>query len=90
MEWWEAPEYESPEERAAVRERARLIAWAIASLSSKQRKLLVLRYVHDLSFVAIGAQFEVSGAAAFKMHARVLRILATRLQERRIHGMEEI
>lgn len=90
MEWWELSEQQSPAERAEAIERARIIAWAIATLDHRQRQLLVLRYVHDLPFAAIGARLAVSGPAAFKLHARVLRILAARLEERNIHGMDQI
>lgn len=81
---------ETPFDRAAAIERARIVAWAIASLSDRQRLLLVLRYVHDEPFSAIGAALDVSAVAAFHMHARTLARLSAALQSRGIDGLDEI
>ena len=79
MEWWEPAQLEAPDERAVRLEQVRLLARAIAALSEQQRRVLVLLYVHDMSFSEVGSALRVSKVAAWKAHQRALDILAAEL-----------
>jgi RNA polymerase sigma factor (sigma-70 family) len=81
---------ETPFDRAAALERARIVASAIAALSDRQRLLIVLRYRYDLSFSAIGTRLEISAPAAHHLHARAIARIAEHLADRSIHGMDAI
>lgn len=57
----------------------RALARAIAALDERQRRILVLVYVHEMSFSEVGERLAVSKVAAWKAHRRALDILASEL-----------
>lgn len=75
----EARDDESPYDLAVRHERARIIARAVSRLSLRQKRVLVLIYVHDLSFADAGAVIGVSKVAVWKAHRRILERLAADL-----------
>lgn len=81
---------ETPFDRAAALERARIVAWAIASLSPRQRVVIVLRYRYELPFAEIGSALDISAPAAHHLHARAISRIAEQLESRGIHGMDAI
>lgn len=76
---FERREDDGPFEQAAKREQARILARAIAALSERQKRVLVLIYVDELSFCEAGSVLEVSKTAVWKTHQRALDILAAQL-----------
>ncbi len=76
-----APEEDGPFEQALRAEHARLIARAIAALSDRQKRVLVLIYVNDMSLSEAGTALDVSKVAVHKAHHRALNILARELAE---------
>lgn len=75
----EARDDESPYDLAVRHERARIIARAVSRLTDRQKRILVLIYVHDLSFADAGAFLDVSKVAVWKAHRRILEQLAADL-----------
>jgi RNA polymerase sigma-70 factor (ECF subfamily) len=81
----------SPEQDALAAERAEIVRQAIARLSPKLAKVVVLRYPEGLSYEEIGGVLGVSAVAArVKVHRARLRLSKARLAaERRPHHDRE-
>ena len=69
----------TPFDLAVAAERARIVATALATLSDRQKQILVWIYVEDLSCAEVGQRLNVSKVAIWKLHRRILNTLAEQL-----------
>jgi RNA polymerase sigma factor (sigma-70 family) len=85
-----AAERESPEWRAAAKERARILRSCLLVLPVRQRALLQLRYGQSYTLAMIAKHFGVGEPAVHAMHQRAIRGLRGALHERRILTISDL
>jgi RNA polymerase sigma-70 factor (ECF subfamily) len=76
----------SPGEQAEARERAALVAEAVAALDEPDREILLMRLAEDLPYEEVGLLLEVSAAAARQRYSRAMLRLEAALAARGIGG----
>ncbi len=80
------PGQDNPEEGAARRELARLIAARIQQLPEVQRKVLALYYFEDLRLREIAAAFGVTESRICQIHAQAILAIRSFIQQQE-HGL---